>query len=197
VHGHARDVVSPKFDLTRVKPRTHLDAEGRKGIPKSARAADPPAGTIECGHESIAGGVHLPSTESLQLASYSLIMTVEEVLPALIAEFCSASSRANDVGEHYGGEDSIRCWGGARTCQELLDLIDDRISVTKEWDVVYPFQLDELGVGDQFGDRLTLPGLDHPVPTAVQDESGSLNVREDMTHIKGAKDLLKLPPRAG
>ena len=64
---------------------------------------DPPGGAVEGGQEAVAGRVHLPAPESVELMADHLVVPVEKLMPGSIAATNRLVRRRNDVGEENSG----------------------------------------------------------------------------------------------
>jgi hypothetical protein len=87
VDGYSPDVVSAEFDLAGVEPDPHPEAELVEGVADRASAAKGTSGTVEGRHETVAHGVDCTTAESLDLAAYDRVVTVEQCAPPLVALF--------------------------------------------------------------------------------------------------------------
>lgn len=124
--GDTADVLAPYLDLTRMQAGTD-DAEIAHGVPKGGGAADGPSGTVEGGQDAVAGELHHSASEALDVATGHLVVLVEEVLPAPIAQLTGPLRRRDDVGEQDRGENPVVLDAPANARQELLDLADHRL----------------------------------------------------------------------
>ena len=68
--------------------------------------------------------------------------------------------------------------------QELLDLVEPRVGITRVEQVVVPGELDQPGAGDVLGEEAAVPDADPPVPAPMQDQRGHLNRTEDVAGIE-------------
>ena len=75
-------------------------------------------------------------------------MTVEEIVPATVAAAHGPISRSHNVGEQHAGQNAVGISNTANTGEELLDFVDQRVTVPGKWQVVATGQLDEAAVWD-------------------------------------------------
>ena len=87
-------------------PCLHADRADR-GADRLA-AADRPGRAVEHREEAIAGGVDLAAAEALELAAHERMVTLEQAVPALVAELCRTGGGADDVGEEQRQQRSSR-----------------------------------------------------------------------------------------
>jgi hypothetical protein len=126
VHGHAGDIGAAHFDFTRMDARPHLDAERSDRVDDRVRAVDRNAGTGECRDESVSGRVDFTATVALQFVADDVVVVVEQVVSAVVAERCGALRGADNVGENDCGENTFGVEAAAHARDELFDLIEHR-----------------------------------------------------------------------
>src|SRR5712691_3317392 len=129
-------------------------------------------------------------------------MGFEEVLPSAITQSGGALRRADDVREDDSGQDAVgsRSWPNAR--EELLELVQDRVLIAEERQVVLAGELNETSSGDPIRHVLASSDISHGIVAAVQDERWDADGREDVADVDagdGAKvlrDLVRGHPRS-
>src|SRR3974377_2365357 len=80
---------------------------------------------------AISGVLNNAASEALDLAKDSGVLRVEKLFPLPVTQTCQVFGGSDDVGEHDRGKYPIRTRSMANTGQELLDLLDDSVGVTK------------------------------------------------------------------
>ena len=164
VHSQTAHAVPPELHLAGVDPGPHPKVERRHGLADGAATTYSPPRPVEGGEEPVAGGIHLASAESVQLAADNDIVLVEHLAPAPVPELGGARRRPDDVGEEERGKDAVELAGAAGSSQELLDLVDDGVAVLEEDDVIGSRELavdgavDVLGQKSPDGRRRSRPG---------------------------------------
>src|SRR5205823_14646140 len=123
VHGHAADVCADHLALAGVYASAHIDAERADVLPDRTRAADRARGTVERRQEAVAESLDLVPAERCELATHELVVVLEQRTPTVVAELCSALSRAGDVGEQHGRQHPVRLNGTSDAGEELLHLV--------------------------------------------------------------------------
>src|SRR5919197_928590 len=93
--------------LAGVEARTQLDAEPPDRLLDRVGGADRPRRPVECGEEAVPRGVDLLPAEPDELDPNGLVVRLEQLAPAPVAELHRALRRADDVGEEDGCEDAV------------------------------------------------------------------------------------------
>jgi hypothetical protein len=62
---------------------------------------DRPAGAVEGGQDPVAGGLDQPAAELLDHPAGQLVVDVEQLTPAPVAQLFGPLGRAHDVGEQH------------------------------------------------------------------------------------------------
>jgi hypothetical protein len=106
-----------------------LDAEVGYGVADGTCAADGPRGTVEGGEEAVSSGVDFLAAESLEEPPDVRVMVLQQATPPAVAELVGPLRGADDVGEQDRGQAPVGYRGAARSGEELLDLIKDRVGV--------------------------------------------------------------------
>jgi hypothetical protein len=91
--GHARRDVDAQstelrtadLDLSRMDPGPDPEVQSRCRLDDGAGASDRRTRPIECREEPVAGGIDLPSLETLELGADEPVVLFEEVSPASVA----------------------------------------------------------------------------------------------------------------
>src|SRR4051812_34534349 len=136
------DVVAHELDLTGVDARTDLESETWHRARDRQGAADRPCRPVECGKESVAGGIDLATAIPSEFLTDQGVVPLEQVLPCPVSDGACPFRRCDDVGEEDGGKDTIPLRRRPDARQEFLDLIKDGISVAEIWQVVDAVELD-------------------------------------------------------
>jgi hypothetical protein len=129
VHGDPADGIACELDLAGVEPGTHAEPGGGDVLRDGARAADRPRRPVERREEAVAGGVDLAAAKACEVAAHDLVVPLEQIAPAPVAQFAGAPGRSDDVGEQHGREHAIWFLRLANTRQELADLLHDVVPV--------------------------------------------------------------------
>src|SRR5438067_6035212 len=132
VHRNAAELVADSLALGGVDAGTYVEPEQRRRVLDRAGAADRARGAVERRHEPVAGRVDLDAAEALKLTPDRLVVPLEQLAPAAVAECDGSLGRSDDVGEENRGEDAIGVRYGTHACEELLDLVDDRIGLADD-----------------------------------------------------------------
>src|SRR5205085_8896475 len=119
----------------------NLQPERCDGVHDRTTAANGARRPVERSQEAVARRVDLPSAEPRELAAHGLVMRLEQVPPAPVAELARALGRADDVGEQNRGEHALRFRRLAHTGEELADLGEELVTVGPR-DVILAGQLD-------------------------------------------------------
>ena len=86
VDGQAGEIIAADLALARVQTCSHFDPERPDGSRDCLGAADRARGTIEAGHEAVAGRVDLRSPKPSELVAHGLVMRVKERAPTPVAQ---------------------------------------------------------------------------------------------------------------
>jgi hypothetical protein len=101
VNGDAADVLAPKFYLTGMEARSHLDTEHANRFNDGLRAADGSCRAVEGCKDAISGGTYLAPGMPVELSADDRVVLVEYLSPLLVAEARCVLCRAHDVGEEH------------------------------------------------------------------------------------------------
>jgi hypothetical protein len=94
----------------------------------------------------------------------------EHVSPAMVAELRRLPRRVHDVREHHRREHTVRLRAAADARQELLDLVQNRVGVGGERQVILAVQLDVLRPGNALCHVASELDRYRPIAVAVDDE---------------------------
>ena len=114
---------------TSIPQAGHLLADG-------AGAADRPGRAVEGGEEAVAHRLHLAAAVQGELAPDRGVVALEQLPPAAVAELGRLLGRADDVGEEDRRQRPFGFAGAAAADEELLDLVEQRVDVAGERQVV-------------------------------------------------------------
>src|SRR6266496_12308 len=133
VHADASDVVAPTLDLARMDARADLEAEAPNAAAHGDRAGDGAGGPIEDRQHAVPSPLQPGPVEADHLSPSELVMRVEQLAPAPIAELRGVLGRTDDVGQQYGAEEptAIRL-RRTRVAEEALDFIGDEIGMAED-----------------------------------------------------------------
>jgi hypothetical protein len=93
--------------------------------------------------------VDLAAAVGVEVLPHDVVVVPDELDPGRIAAFRSQACRADDVGEHDGGQLPVQNRQRLRSGQEFLDLVEQRSEVAgAERKGVRVRQLDVLRAGD-------------------------------------------------
>src|SRR3712207_1865560 len=137
----AADLAAHDVALARVQPRAHLYAEARGVFDNRVGAAHGARGAVEYRERAVADHVYLAPAEPLDLLADVGAQALYEPLPAARADARGALLRVHDAREEHGGEYAVGLVRVARARQELFDLVEHRVLVADERQVVAPRQL--------------------------------------------------------
>src|SRR6185369_384701 len=121
MHGDAPDVVACQLDLTGVQTGADLEPEAADRTSDCTCTADRARGSVERRQQAVADELDLAPAESLEMPAYHVVMLIEQLVPAPVAERDGTPGRIDDVGEQDGGEHAIGIGHGAYAGEELLD----------------------------------------------------------------------------
>src|SRR5438132_961535 len=103
----AADFVPDQLALPSVQPCSDLDAEPGQLAAHGAGAADSASGAVKSGEKAVAGGVDLTAAEALQLLADDLVVGLEEVAPAFVAEGGRPQARLRGLRSSVGSAPTI------------------------------------------------------------------------------------------
>src|SRR6266508_1166828 len=176
VHCDPGEVVATQLALAGVDAGADFQADVAGILGDGAGAFDGPSGPVEGGEEAVAGGVHLLAAKASELTADHVVVGVEQLLPAPVAESGRLFGRPDDVGEQHGLQHAVDVDLGfvAATGQELLDDVE-RVLLAARSAIEMPFagELHESSVGNVVGQ---VPATSHrhdPIAGPVEDEGGS------------------------
>src|SRR4029077_2706225 len=129
VDGHPTNVVAAELALARVQPGPHVKAQGPDPVPDRAGALDCAGGAVEGGEEAVAQRLDLTAAEPIELAARELVVAFDQLSPTPVPCLGGALGRVNDVGEHHRRKHSVEGPGVARSGQEFLHLVENRLEL--------------------------------------------------------------------
>ena len=112
------------------------------------------------------------AAEPLDVAADEDPVLVEQGVPALVAQVRRRPRGIHDVREQQRGQDAVRLGTGAGPGHELLDLVDDRVAVAGEREVVVAVELVEGRARDERGDLAPEFDRDDGIAPPVEQTSG-------------------------
>jgi hypothetical protein len=97
--GDPSHVATAAFDLPEVDSAADLEVQLSDRPADGVGAGERPSRGVEEDEEPVAGGVDLLTTAPADLAAHVLMVALEELAPAMVAEIDRALSGTHDVGE--------------------------------------------------------------------------------------------------
>ena len=143
MHADAAHVAVAQLDLAGVQPGPELKPDAAQLVAEGGRATDPPAGTVEGGQHPIAGRLDQLAAELLDHPPGHLVVHVEQLAPAPVAEPSGPLGGADDVGEQHGGQHPAGFGSPADASEELLDLVKRELRRLPDQRRVGPRELDQ------------------------------------------------------
>ena len=80
------DVVVADLDLPRVDRRTDLEPDVAQRVGECERATERPGRGVERRQDPVAGGLHEPATEALNLPAGDLVVSIQQATPPLVSD---------------------------------------------------------------------------------------------------------------
>src|SRR5262245_41880721 len=183
VHGDTTELGSHHLTLAGVEPRSDVETEPADALDDRAGGAHGPGGAVERRQESIACGVDLPTPEARELLADERMVGLQHVPPAPIAELAGLACRINDVGEHDRRQNPVGLRSPPDAGQEFLDLVEIRVRVAAEDEMIVAGQLDVLGAGDALGHVAAGPYRDGAITAAVEDQRRNPDRRQHIARV--------------
>ena len=121
VHTDTRYVIAVEFDLPCVKTSADFESEVANGLGYRPCAFDGPSRSVEDCQGAVSGRPDESTTEVSESALNQLIVKVQRLFPASIAELHGMTGRIDDVGEQDRCQHTIEYRNGSNPGQELLD----------------------------------------------------------------------------
>ena len=183
--GHAGDVVADHLALARVHAHAHLHAQLARLARHRQRAAQRARRRpVERSEEAVADRLHRAAAEACELLAHSVVVACEQVAPAPVAEVRCARCRIHDVREHHRQQRARQPPPAASACQELLDLLEDRVAVAEERERVPPLELDVARARDVLREVARVAQVPHELASAVHHERRHRDPRERLAHVE-------------
>jgi hypothetical protein len=129
VDGDSANVGTANFTFAGMQTASDVDAQLWYALNQCGAAPNCARGAIEGGKKPVASVLHYAAVKVGDLGACDLVVAFEQLPPALVAEFCDAPGRIDDVGEQHGGQNPVRYVLVALSGQKLLDLAGDRLDV--------------------------------------------------------------------
>ena len=99
VHGKSADLPVNHLDFAGVHSCPHVEAKRLHSADDGSAAPHGTRGTIECGEESVSGGVDLGSPVARQESADQSVMWLDEFTPCTITQSGYSLGRADQIGE--------------------------------------------------------------------------------------------------
>src|SRR5262245_25806837 len=101
------DLLAHDLALAGVEAGPDFEPQRSDAVRYGAGATNGARWAIESRQEPVASGVDLATPEADKLAAHQAVVTVEQIVPAPVAEACRLLGRADNVGEQHGREHAI------------------------------------------------------------------------------------------
>jgi hypothetical protein len=118
---------SSQLHLAGVQAGSDADADPGELVAERSRALDGPSGPVEGGQDPITGGLDQPAAELLDQPAGQLVMDVQQLPPAPVAQCSGPLGRADDIGEQHRRQHAGRFGDPADAGQELLDMVQGEL----------------------------------------------------------------------
>jgi hypothetical protein len=166
VQRDACERVTVNLHLAGVHASSNGEAVAVGALADGDRGLNGAGGPVERGNEAVPGGVEFTSPITGELVTDVAVVAVQEVPPRPVAQRAHEAGGVDQIGEQQDGELAARRIGRRGARQELLNYVQEPISVSDPGNVVVPGQLDESGVGrsSRVGSRSLGTRSDIPVP---------------------------------
>ena len=151
MHGEPVEVIVPRFALTGMDARSHLESEGSDFLADGSRAPHCPSRSVKGSQKAVAEVLDRPGAKLSELVLHDLIVASEKLVPPLVADFCCVRRGADDVGEQHRPEHPVGLRFMALSCQEELNLSRDGLPVACEEHVIRSQKLHVASVGQPLG----------------------------------------------
>src|SRR5207253_11092148 len=138
VDGDAADIVADQLAFAGVEAGAYLDPELAHRVASRTGAADRARGPIEGGEKAVAHRLHRAAPVALELPAHERVVAPDQIPPAAVAERGGLPGGLDDVGEHHGGEYAVYDLRRAGPREKHFHLIQDRVGVTVEPQMVLP-----------------------------------------------------------
>jgi hypothetical protein len=140
VYGDALDVCPDELDLAGVAPRPDAEADGPDSERDRHGAADGSGRTVGR-QEPVSSRVNVAPPVLGNPAPRDIVVGGEQILPSTISELGGPACRVHDIREQHGREHLVDLWDGPLARNELLHLVEDRVRVSNEGQVVLAREL--------------------------------------------------------
>jgi hypothetical protein len=124
----------------------HVEAKRLHSADDGSAAPHGTRGTIECGEESVSGGVNLGSPVARQESADQSVMWLDEFTPCTITQSGYSLGRADQIGEEDGCENSFQLGFFLERGEELLKLSQHAFAISRERCVLLAGQFDDARV---------------------------------------------------
>src|SRR5205085_11023226 len=121
----------------------NFDSELRNSVADAARATYRARRSIKRVDESVTDSFDFAAMEPSKLFAHQRVMSVKKIAPESIAQPCCTFSGTDDVGEKYGGQNTIGLRRWPRAGQKFLDLAQNQIGIAHPREMVFAGQLNE------------------------------------------------------
>ena len=161
------DVVASEFDLAGMKPGPDVQSQRFGSDDDLRRAANGVRATVEGGEEPVAHRLDLATAVALEGGPDEGVVVVGQLAPRPRPQPGSLRSRVDNVGEQDRCQCHVAFGSLVAAGEELLDLVDERVAVTREEEVIIAGECDELGAVDVLGQ--VAAGTDMDVAVSLVD----------------------------
>src|SRR5207253_2135399 len=122
--------------------------------------------------EAVAHRLDRATAMTLELATHQRVVALDQLPPAAVAKARGGFRGTDDVGEHHRRQHAIDRRNVALAGEELLDLVDNRVGVARDEEVILAVELNEARSADAFRDVASQAERHDSVAAAVQDQGG-------------------------
>ena len=165
-----------------------LDPERSDRLDDLLGAADRSRGAVEADVEAVARRVLLLAPVSPEEAANDRVVSFDEPLPSSVAELRLLPGRVDDVGEQDRREHLVGLPDRPPAGHELLHLVDDRVGVSDEWQMIHPGELHVRRTLDLVGDVAGLSLQDDRVVLPVEHQGWDMDRGEHVADVHVGED---------
>jgi len=178
VDGDASHVRFSNLDLAGMQAAANFNVQWADSLGNRASTADRASWPVESGKKSVSKRSNFAAPVTREFTSHGGVMSVQQIVPAVVTHFLSPRGRAHNVCEQNGRKDAVAFCHGDRSSEEFLDAVTNLIM--EEEKVILSGQLDQSSTWNVLGKKTSAIHMDERVAGAVNDQRRHMDRGQDI-----------------
>ena len=181
------DVVGDHLALAGMDAGAHLESDCARAGTDRERRPHRSGRTVEGCQHAVADPLHPPAAVARQLSLDQPPVLAEQLTPPTVPELGCAVGRSDDVGEEDRREHPVANRGRGTSRDELLDLVDHRVLISRDEQMVRARKLNLARARDPARDRAREVRTHDPILGAVEHKRRHAHSGQQRPHIQALR----------